>query len=155
VAERAELSACVFVFDPSGRVLLVRNRDRHDTWEPPGGGGEPGEDPATGALREVWEETGMVTALSGCSGAYFNTAAVRLCVAFIGRAAGDPVPSEETPAVGWFTPVAADAAITRPALRLRFIDTIAVRSGWTAGYAADVPRPFKLGVRLPSAGTIP
>lgn len=55
------LAARVVVLDPDDRVLLFRYDDdppngRH--WSTPGGGLEPGEDYATAALRELFEETG-------------------------------------------------------------------------------------------------
>ena len=46
------------VLDGTGRVLLVRHRN-HGRWLQPGGGIEPGEDPAAAAVREIREETGV------------------------------------------------------------------------------------------------
>lgn len=43
--------------DARGRVCLVRPTGR-GLWALPKGHGEPGEDPAAAALREVYEETG-------------------------------------------------------------------------------------------------
>lgn len=48
--------------DDAGRMLLTRSSDRSDvpgTWYLPGGGVEQGEDPATAAVRETAEETGL------------------------------------------------------------------------------------------------
>ncbi len=47
----------VFVHDGSG-FLFCRKRSK-DTWECPGGHIEPGETAAQGALRELYEETGL------------------------------------------------------------------------------------------------
>lgn len=146
------LAACAFLYDPRGRVLLVRCRDRPDTWEPPGGAVEDGEDPGAAATREVLEETGLDAALLGCSGAYWNTQAPRLCLAFVGRADGSPRTSTETPGVGWFSPEEAGRAIVRPALHLRWEDAEAVRAGCPAGYAVYRSTPFVLLARLASAG---
>jgi 8-oxo-dGTP pyrophosphatase MutT (NUDIX family) len=56
----------VFCLDAEGRVLLMKWRDPfdgHETWEPPGGGIEPGESPLDAARRELREETGIVAEL--------------------------------------------------------------------------------------------
>lgn len=52
------------VFDPHGRILLIRAVDparRHGGawWEIPGGGIDPGEDTADAVRRELWEEVGI------------------------------------------------------------------------------------------------
>jgi ADP-ribose pyrophosphatase YjhB (NUDIX family) len=52
-------SVSVHVFDVAGRLLLVRQRD-DGVWSTPGGLIEPDERPADAAVREVWEETGLV-----------------------------------------------------------------------------------------------
>lgn len=56
-------AARLILFDGSGRVLLIRGHDTHDVnhtwWFTTGGGLEPGEDPAKGAVRETFEETGI------------------------------------------------------------------------------------------------
>ena len=54
---------CVMLVDDAGRVLL-QERDEHapidpDRWGLSGGHLEPGEDPETGAYRELEEETGV------------------------------------------------------------------------------------------------
>ncbi len=45
------------VFDESGRVLLQHSKD--GGWWLPGGGIDPGEEPADAVMREIWEETGV------------------------------------------------------------------------------------------------
>ncbi|MFM7510031.1 MAG: NUDIX hydrolase [Actinomycetota bacterium] len=57
-------AARVVVFDPSDRVLLIEGRDPAGRvpgrwWEIPGGGMDPGEDSASTARRELWEEAGI------------------------------------------------------------------------------------------------
>ena len=47
------------IFDPTGRLLLVRHQyGRSDVWMLPGGGIKRGEDPMAAVMREVREETG-------------------------------------------------------------------------------------------------
>ena len=52
-------SATAVVLDDSGRVLLGRRSDT-GTWDLPGGIVDPAEQPADAAIREVFEETGVV-----------------------------------------------------------------------------------------------
>lgn len=40
-------------------LLTTFSRSDREVWGLPGGGVDPGEDPAAGAVREVWEETGQ------------------------------------------------------------------------------------------------
>ncbi len=53
----------VLVFDERERILLVRHVEGND-WTTPGGMIEPYETPADAALRETWEETGLLVALT-------------------------------------------------------------------------------------------
>ncbi|MDI2099148.1 NUDIX hydrolase [Ruicaihuangia caeni] len=47
------------IVDDGGRVLLSHwNEHGRSGWSMPGGGLEPGEDPAAAAVREIFEETG-------------------------------------------------------------------------------------------------
>jgi len=73
-------SVSVLVFDDADRVLLVRHVGG-DHWTTPGGMVEPYETPATAAVREVWEETGLFVKLThiigvfggpACGGTYSN-----------------------------------------------------------------------------------
>ncbi|MEQ1832872.1 MAG: NUDIX domain-containing protein [Candidatus Eisenbacteria bacterium] len=59
----------VLVVDSRGRVLLVRHVEGND-WTTPGGMIEPYETPADAALREVWEETGLLVELSNIVGVF-------------------------------------------------------------------------------------
>ena len=50
----------LFILDPARRIALIRKPQfASDIWRPPGGGIKPGEDFATGAVREALEETGL------------------------------------------------------------------------------------------------
>jgi 8-oxo-dGTP pyrophosphatase MutT (NUDIX family) len=54
----------------NGEYLLLKWQDPldgHVFWEPPGGGIEPGEEPAEAAVRELYEETGYGTELEARS----------------------------------------------------------------------------------------
>jgi ADP-ribose pyrophosphatase YjhB (NUDIX family) len=59
--ERVRHAGRVILLDPDGRVLLMRYDDGPPNgihWSTPGGGLNPGEDYASGAARELAEETG-------------------------------------------------------------------------------------------------
>jgi len=55
---KRHFTATAFVI--RGDATLLHWHRRLGQWMPPGGHVEPGEDPATAALREVLEETGLV-----------------------------------------------------------------------------------------------
>lgn len=59
----------VLVFDERERILLVRHVEGND-WTTPGGMIEPYETPADAALRETWEETGLLVALTQVVGVF-------------------------------------------------------------------------------------
>jgi len=62
-------SAAVVVHDDSMRLLLCLHSDKK-IWVAPGGLIEPGEQPADAAVRETWEETGLVVEINGILGVY-------------------------------------------------------------------------------------
>ena len=51
------------------RLLLCLHADK-DIWVTPGGLIEPGEQPADAAVRETWEETGLIVEITGILGVY-------------------------------------------------------------------------------------
>ena len=62
-------SVCVLCYDEQERVVLVWHADL-DCWTTPGGAVEPEESPAEAAVREMWEETGLLVELQGIIGLY-------------------------------------------------------------------------------------
>ena len=62
-------SVSAHIFDAEGRLLLVRQRDS-DSWSTPGGLIEPAERPADAAVREAWEETGLMVSADRIVGVY-------------------------------------------------------------------------------------
>jgi 8-oxo-dGTP pyrophosphatase MutT (NUDIX family) len=95
-------SASVMLFDDKKRLLLAQNADS-GLWMTVGGAIEPDETPADAAVRECWEETGMLIepiALLGVFGGpkfrinYSNgDTASYVVIAFEARwIAGDPRP---------------------------------------------------------------
>src|SRR5688500_5066580 len=63
------------VFDSSGRILFVRQRD-DAIWSTPGGVMEPDETPADAVVREVREETGLLVRPTGVLGVFGGPAFV-------------------------------------------------------------------------------
>jgi 8-oxo-dGTP pyrophosphatase MutT (NUDIX family) len=59
----------VLTFDERRRVLLVRHAEGND-WTTPGGMIEPYETPSDAAVREMWEETGLLVALTRIVGVF-------------------------------------------------------------------------------------
>jgi len=62
-------SASVAIRDARGCVLLARHFEG-DRWVLPGGAIEPGETPADAAVREAWEETGLLVRLTRLVGVF-------------------------------------------------------------------------------------
>jgi len=70
-------AARVLLLDAQDRVLLLHGYDPADLarggwWFTPGGGLEPGEQPAAGAARELYEETGLQLAPAAFTGPVYE-----------------------------------------------------------------------------------
>lgn len=60
-------SASVAIHDDEKGLLACKHADK-DIWVTPGGLIEPGEHPADAAVRETWEETGLLVEITGLLG---------------------------------------------------------------------------------------
>jgi 8-oxo-dGTP diphosphatase len=104
------VGAICFIERPDGAVLLVRTAYRA-RWGVPGGLLKRGEDPATGARREVMEEVGLDVELVGEPAVVVDAVPQRIDIVYRARVAnGDAGPVE--PHVG--TPEIVEARWFRP-----------------------------------------
>jgi ADP-ribose pyrophosphatase YjhB (NUDIX family) len=138
-------TAAGVVLDDDGRVLLGRRADT-GTWGVPGGIVEPGEEPADGVVREIYEETGVIAVpelIAGVSVSgrvtYPNGDQVQyLEVLFRCRAAGGTarVNDSESVEVSWHT---VESVAGLPDLHERTLERIrrglAARDGAPASFA--------------------
>jgi|SRR5579884_197019 len=62
-------SVAIAILDESGCVLCGLHADKR-VWVLPGGLVEPGEQPADAAVREAWEETGLIVEPQGILGVF-------------------------------------------------------------------------------------
>ena len=105
--------ACgILAADEQGRILLQRRRDTGQ-WAIPMGKMEFGETPSQCAIRETFEETGVVAEVTGILGVYsdpghivaYSDGEIRqeYEVILLGRAvSGAPQANDEASDVGWF-----------------------------------------------------
>jgi 8-oxo-dGTP diphosphatase len=126
------------VRNDAGEVLLARRSDT-GAWSIPAGVIDPGEQPATAVLREVFEETGVHAEIERLAGAathpvtypngdrceFFN-------VWFLCRAVGGEarVGDDESTEVGWFKPDALPPVAGWVALRIE--SALGSASAWYA-----------------------
>jgi 8-oxo-dGTP pyrophosphatase MutT (NUDIX family) len=62
-------SAAVVINHYEKGLVVCKHADKN-IWVTPGGSIEPGEHPADAAVRETWEETGLVVEITGILGVY-------------------------------------------------------------------------------------
>ncbi len=98
------VSVAGIVVREDGRVLAIRRAD-NGTWEPPGGVLELDEQPEAGAVREVFEETGIRVSVERLTGVYKNMSRGVVALVFRCRPIdGEERTSAESTAVEWLTP---------------------------------------------------
>jgi 8-oxo-dGTP pyrophosphatase MutT (NUDIX family) len=127
---------CAAVFNERGEVLLQKRSD-NGFWSMPGGAIDPGESAAQGALREVWEETGLQVRIVRLVGVYSDPRNymitqypggdivhnVSLCFV-CERISGTLQISHESTDIGYF-PVEALPEPMMPSHRIRLQDVLA------------------------------
>lgn len=123
------------VFDGQGRILLIRRADNR-LWAMPGGACDVGEAPATGAAREVWEETGFVVEISDLIGIFDSrlykdlTSRHLYHLLFAGEPTGGVAQTSiETLDVRWFHLAAIPWAEISPGHEIRIRHALAWRAG--------------------------
>ena len=143
-------SVAVMVRDAQGRLLLVRNRD-DGMWQTVGGGMDPHEQPADAAVREAYEETGLLVEPTRLLGVYAGPAfcltypngdvVAYVGIAFAARVVGgsERPCDEEVDRTGWFD---REAALALPmAAHTRLLVEDAFRDPAIALFTAPVWRP--------------
>ncbi|MFD5419631.1 NUDIX hydrolase [Streptomyces sp. NPDC127069] len=129
-------AASAVVVDDEGRVLLQRRTD-NGMWALPGGRMELGESIGDCAIRETYEETGIVVEVTGIVGTYTNPGHVfayddgevrqEFSICLLARPTNGTLhTSDESFEVRWFTPQETDGLPMVPSIRKRLDD-------WRAG----------------------
>ncbi len=111
------VAAAVYIFRDD-KVLLLKRVALPQTFAPPGGRLEIGEDPLLGALREVQEETGLTPEIFGVAqtwfGVYTNGASPILCINYLATSdSGEPRLSNEHSEFMWVSRLDIDTGKVR------------------------------------------
>lgn len=101
--------ATAFVYDGSGRILLIRENYGDHRYGPPGGAVDEGESPQDAAVREAMEEVGVTVEVRHLIGIRWATRGGERFLGFgflCDLVAGTPhIPDPgEIAEVGWFDP---------------------------------------------------
>jgi 8-oxo-dGTP pyrophosphatase MutT (NUDIX family) len=120
----------LLVVNDDGAILLQQRRDTGQ-WALPGGKQDLGETPRQCAVRECWEETGILAEVTGLLGVYSDPAHLieytsdgevrqEYEVTFLGRpVSGSPTANDEASAVQWVSARASPPAPRRARQRAR------------------------------------
>lgn len=133
----------------NGEILLVRNHDRADTWEMPGGQVEEFEAIDVAVEREILEETGVTIQLTRLTGLYHNLSKDVMSIVFRGEYTGGKLRPQESEIkeVGFFKIDRNNIGdyITRPHQRSRCLDAM---DGNFIPYESFKVRPYELINRM-------
>ncbi|AQT76836.1 NUDIX hydrolase [Streptomyces sp. fd1-xmd] len=95
------MGATCVAFNDAGHVLVTRRRSP-ERWELPGGLVDPQESFHEAAVRETYEETGVLVEVNGLVGVYQHPSRGILAGLFLATAlSGDPHPTPEASAAEW------------------------------------------------------
>lgn len=143
------VSVAACITNSCGEVLLVKNEHRNDTYEIPGGRMEIGETLEEAVKREVFEETGIRTKITGVTGVYQNLTLGVVCIVFKGEyVSGEPmIQPGETQEV-FFEQVSEDniqELVTREHFQDRLMDALHNKAVALESYYV---RPYEVVYRL-------
>lgn len=134
-----------YITNQEGELLLVRNFNRSDTMEMPGGQVEEGETLEEAVRREILEESGVTVKLTGITGLYQNVTGGVICAAFRGEyVSGEVRPEAGETSEAAFVKITRDNIdqyITRPRFRDRVLD--AMEPSYIPFHAYQL-RPFEI-----------
>ncbi|MBD8478942.1 NUDIX hydrolase [Microbacterium sp. CFBP 8794] len=121
---RHSVSVAGVVYDERIDSFLVIERMDNGAWQLPGGVLEKDEDPRAGAIREVFEETGVDVEPLHLSGVYKNTEIGVIALVFRCQIKnGTPRATAEARSVRWMPRAEIESSMP-PAFACRLLDTL-------------------------------
>lgn len=98
-------SSTAIIFDDTRTQILLQKREDFRVWDIPGGMVEAGEDFATAAIREAYEETGLTVEIIRHVGDFHRPQAKKVAHLYECRVIGGEIikQSSETIDVDWFS----------------------------------------------------